>query len=187
MSQIIKTSAALNGYKFTEAASGTIYLTKEDQKIRIGDHEPNDSLSFMRGGKPTLEIYTKGAGGETLLNNAAEICEKLAELLPDFKLSPSAKAAITRNDKERAAAAAIAVAAVKQASEVAGEVASFQAKVNAVVANNKEQVLVMLAEAEAYSQKGSNGDKRRKLRRSHFSNAFKAVFGFEASPGDIKI
>jgi hypothetical protein len=186
MSNIIQLSAEKSGYRFYIAATGTIYLYKGEKKIRIGDHEPNDSLNFMRGAAD-VEIYTKGASGEVLLRNEAEICEKLTEVLEDFQLTPAAKAAITRNDKVIAAAAQLALQAQAQSAVVANEVANFQQRVNEVVAANKEAVAQMLSDADEYSKKGSNGDKRRKLRRSHFARAFEAAFGFQASPGDIKL
>jgi hypothetical protein len=187
MSKIIKSLAEHNGYNFTEAATGTIYLTKGEEKIRIGDHEPNDSLSFMRGGKPTMEIYTVDASNKTLIANDAELIDVLVDKIEGFQLTPAAKALVTKNDKAAAEQAKLSIQAAAKNQAIEAERLERKAAIAAVVAANKSAVAQMLADAEAYSKSGSNGDKRRKLRASHFKKSFQAAFGFEVAPGEIAL
>lgn len=172
--------------KVNQAGTGTIYITFDDKKIRISNHEPNESMRRFRG-EADLEIYTHDVVGKEI-NSKYDVIEKVSSFY-NIEIPRGIKSAITRH-KNAKYKEAIRIAEVQKSQkifndEVQEKLKIFHKKIKSLVRGREKELKKLLDEADKYGDLGSNGDKRRKRRVSYFKREFKNRFGIEATPGDV--
>ena len=170
-----------------QAGTGSIYVAFNGKKIRIANHEPNHAMTRMRG-NADLEIYTHDLVGKEI-NNKYDVVEKVADYL-GLEIKGSVKSAITRHNnkalKESNRLSKIMSDNKKEMDEIQKKIKVFHSTIKKITKGKDKELKTLFDEADKYGDLGTNGGQRRKRRVSYFKREFKARFGIEATPSDVK-
>jgi len=173
--------------KVTAAATGTIYVYSDDDiMIRIGNHEPNFSAPRRQA---DYEIYTHNIEGKEVNNKfqvVFKVCEILeiavpAEITEEYSIYlEEQKEFADIAEKGRMKATEVMLQGIEN-RKLKGEL--FGQDITDFIQGKEDVIKEIVILAEAYAAEGSNGDKRRKRRRSFFKQELEKRFGcyFEIS------
>lgn len=169
------------------AATGTLYVEFQGKKIRIGNHEPNEAMRKHRG-RADLELYTHDLVGKEI-NSKYDVVEEVADFL-NLEITGATKAAVTRfrNNEMKKNKRLIEIQRINksQMDEIQNKIKEFHSIIRKLTKGKEKELKQLFIEAEKYGDLGSNGQKRRKKRVSHFKKEFKNRFGIEATPSDVE-
>lgn len=167
-----------------KASTGTIYLQYQGDKIRIANHEANYGLR----GHADLEIYTHDPSG-ILINDEFVVLKNVATFWK-IPITGALKASVTKHDakkqKEKLAYEKLKKQQIADDEKRKQALKTEKEKIKTLIKGRENEVKAILKDADEYAKTGSNGDKRRKLKRSYFNRTFKAQFGFEVEKSIIE-
>lgn len=169
------------------SGTGTTYVYFDGKKIRISNHEPNDSLLFLRG-KLDLEIYTHNVEGRQI-NDKYDVVELVAEYL-DLPIKGYLKGIITRHFnksmKELKEVTKIRMQEEKERLQLIKESDLFYKRIKDTLKGEEKAVKKILQEAENYSESAPNGNIRRKKRMKYFKRELNKKYGIVATVAEVR-